>query len=97
MRNGSRGMLWLEPMIEVATREGRVGYGPVQADDVSELVSAGALTGGEHPLRLGVVDELPWLQRQQRVTFRRVGVIDPRSAVEYESTGGLLVFARRSR
>ncbi|MGD9995832.1 MAG: NADH-ubiquinone oxidoreductase-F iron-sulfur binding region domain-containing protein, partial [Ilumatobacteraceae bacterium] len=89
VRNGSRGMLWLEPMIEVATADGRIAYGPVAATDVEGLLASGVLTGGEHPLRLGPVDELPWLARQDRVTFRRVGLIDPRSTVEYESTGGL--------
>ncbi len=94
VRNGSRGMLWLEPMIEVATPEGRVAYGPVQAADVSSLIEAGLLTGGDHPLRLGVTDELPWMARQQRVTFRRVGVVDPRSLADYEVHGGLVGLRR---
>ena len=34
IRNGSRGMLWLEPFVEVETSSGRVGYGPVTPDDV---------------------------------------------------------------
>ncbi|MEQ1703777.1 MAG: NAD(P)H-dependent oxidoreductase subunit E, partial [Ilumatobacteraceae bacterium] len=57
VRTGSRGMLWLEPMIEVATSAGRVGYGPVGAADVGDLLAAGMLEGGEHPLRLGLVEE----------------------------------------
>ncbi|MCX6433228.1 MAG: NADH-quinone oxidoreductase subunit NuoF [Actinobacteria bacterium] len=89
VRNGSRGMLWLEPMIEVATPDGRVAYGSVAAADVAGLLTAGVLDGAEHPLRLGLTEELPWLQRQQRVTFRRVGVIDPRSATDHEVHGGL--------
>ena len=95
VRNGSRGMLWLEPMIEVATADGprrlRTGHRRRRVDD---LLAAGVLTGGEHPLRLGVVDELPWLPPADRVTFRRVGVIDPRSAVDYESHGGLVGLRR---
>ncbi len=61
VRNGSRGMLWLEPMVEVVTDAGRIAYGPVALDEIDELLAAGMLTGGDHPLRLGVVDELPWL------------------------------------
>ncbi len=50
VRNGSRGLLWLEPMIEVATPRGRVAYGPVAPADVPSLLAAGILQGGAHPL-----------------------------------------------
>lgn len=90
VRNGSRGMLWLEPLVEVATPHGRVGYGPVAASDVEGLLAAGMLEGADHPLRLGVVDELPWLARQKRVTFARVGVTDPLSTEDYLLHGGLV-------
>ncbi|MFJ9589997.1 formate dehydrogenase beta subunit [Streptomyces acidicola] len=89
VRNGSRGMLWLEPMVEVVTSQGRVGYGPVAPSDVDGLLAAGLLDGADHPLRLGIVDELPWLARQNRVTFARVGVIDPLSTEDYVAHGGL--------
>ncbi len=89
VRNGSRGMLWLEPMIEVSTPQGRVAYGPVNAADVPSLIDAGLLAGGDHPLRLGVTDQLPWMIRQQRITFQRVGVVDPRSATDFEAHGGM--------
>jgi formate dehydrogenase iron-sulfur subunit len=89
VRNGSRGMLWLEPMIEVTTADGRVAYGPVDAADVPSLVQAGLLRGGDHTLRLGLTEELPWMARQQRITFQRVGVVDPRSIEDYEAHGGL--------
>ncbi len=88
VRTGSRGLYWLEPMIEVATPQGRVAYGPVAAED-SASVLGDALTGqGEHPLRLGLVDEIPWLKRQTRLTFARCGVIDPRSLADYRAHGG---------
>src|SRR6201988_3709621 len=64
VRNGSRGMLWLEPLVEVATPDGRIGYGPVAATDVDELVAAGLFDGAELPQRVGVVEELPWLATQ---------------------------------
>ncbi|MEU9206964.1 NADH-quinone oxidoreductase subunit NuoF [Streptomyces sp. NPDC048415] len=89
VRNGSRGMLWLEPMVEVVTPRGRVGYGPVAPEDVEGLLAAGMLDGADHPQRLGVVDELPWLARQTRVTFARVGVTDPLSTEDYVAHGGL--------
>lgn len=89
VRNGSRGMLWLEPLVEVVTPQGRVGYGPVAPEDIDGLLAAGMLDGADHPLRLGIVDELPWLASQNRVTFARVGVTDPLSAEDYEAHGGL--------
>ena len=44
---------------------------------------------GAHPLRLGVVDDLPWLKRQTRLTFARCGIIDPLSVEDYRAHGGL--------
>ncbi len=89
VRNGSRGMLWLEPLVEVETKVGRVAYGPVTVDDVAGLVDAGLLAGGEHALRLGRTEELPWLRRQTRLTFARVGVTDPLDADAYVAHGGI--------
>jgi formate dehydrogenase iron-sulfur subunit len=94
IRNGSRGMLWLEPLVEVETLEGRVGYGPVAPEDIDGLVAAGMLTGGgqSEGSYLGLVEELPWMRHQQRLTFARVGVIDPRSAddhAQYKGNAGL--------
>ena len=90
VRNGSRGMMWLEPMVEVATHEGRVAYGPVTADDVPGLLAAGLANAGDQPLRLGLTESLPWMLAQQRVTYARVGVIDPRDAGDYEAHGGMI-------
>jgi formate dehydrogenase iron-sulfur subunit len=89
VRNGSRGLMWLEPLVEVLTPEGRIGYGPVQPDDVADLISSGLFDGGDHELRLGPVADLPWLTDQTRITFARVGVVDPRSADDYQSHGGM--------
>jgi formate dehydrogenase iron-sulfur subunit len=86
VRTGSRGMLWLEPLVEVETSTGRVGYGPVAPEDVDGLVAAGLLEGAGESL--GVVEDLPWMRRQQRVTFARVGIIDPRSPQDHEAHGG---------
>lgn len=88
VRNGSRGMYWLEPMIEVATSKGRVAYGPVAPEDIKSLFESDFLNGGEHALRLGVTDELPWLKKQERLTFARVGIIDPVSVEDYVAHEG---------
>ncbi|HEY4082256.1 MAG TPA: NADH-quinone oxidoreductase subunit NuoF [Burkholderiaceae bacterium] len=83
IRNGSRGLMWLEPLIEVATPQGRVAYGPVAVDDVASLFDAGFMQGGAHALNLGVTDEIPYLKKQQRLTFARMGVTDPLSLSDY--------------
>lgn len=89
VRNGSRGLLWLEPLVEITTPGGRLAYGPVQPDDVAGLFDAGWLTGGAHPLCLGLTEEIPYLKQQERLTFARVGVIDPLSLQDYAAHGGL--------
>lgn len=88
VRNGSRGMLWLEPLVEVPTPQGRVAYGPVAPEDVAGLFDAGFLHGGAHALGHGRTDDIPWLARQTRVSFARVGVTDPLSLADYEAHGG---------
>jgi formate dehydrogenase iron-sulfur subunit len=88
IRTGSRGLFWLEPMIEVATAAGRIAYGPVQAGDVEALFDAGLLDGGPHPLRLGRPEDIPFLKRQTRLTFARCGIIDRLSPADYRAHGG---------
>ena len=88
VRNGSRGMVWLEPLVEVVTPQGRFAYGPVAACDVPGLFDAGFITGGRHSLGLGLTEEIPWLARQTRLACRRVGVVDPRSLSDYVAHGG---------
>jgi len=87
VRTGSRGLYWLEPMVEVATPSGRIAYGPVAQDRAESIVDA-ALTGATHPLRLGATDDIPWLKRQTRLTFARCGIVDPRSLEDYRRHGG---------
>ena len=88
VRTGSRGALWLEPMLEVETPEGRIAYGPVKPGDVAALFEAGFLAGGDHALRLGPPDHLPFLARQTRLTFARCGIVDPASVADYRAHGG---------
>jgi len=88
VRTGSRGLFWLEPLVEVETPEGRSAYGPLQPDDVGRLFDAGFLTGGDHSLRIGRMEDVPYLARQQRLVFPRCGVVDPRSVSDYRAHGG---------
>ena len=88
IRNSSRGMLWLETFVEVETALGRVGYGPVEASDVTSLFDAGFLEGKSHKLCHGVVDALSWLKNQERLTFARAGLTDPISVSDYVEHGG---------
>lgn len=88
VRNGSRGLYWLEPMVEVATDAGRVAYGPVQADDVASLFDADFLHGAQHALGHGLTEKIPYLAKQERLTFARVGIVDPRSLDDYRAHGG---------
>ena len=88
VRNSSRGLFWLEPLVEVETPAGRVAYGPVDAADVASLLDAGLLAGGAHALNLGLVEAIPYLAKQERLTFRRMGVTDPLSLADYAAHGG---------
>lgn len=88
VRNGSRGLFWLEPLVEVVTSAGRQAYGPVAAGDVAGLFEAGFLEGRPHALHLGLTEEIPELASQQRLTFVRVGVVDPTSVADYVAHEG---------
>ena len=90
VRNGSRGALWLETLVEVELPTGRIAYGPVSKKDVQSLIHADFLQGGAHPLSLGKTDEIAWLASQDRVTLARVGIIDPLSLDDYRAHGGLI-------
>ena len=87
IRTGSRGLYWLEPMVEAETPAGRVAYGPVTPADAEGLLTA-LLADGAHRLRLGPTEDIPWLKRQTRLTFARCGVVDPRSLKDYRAHGG---------
>ena len=88
IRNGSRGLLWLEPLVEVDSLRGRVAYGPVQPSDVGGLFAAGFARGEPHVLGQGLTEDIPYLKNQERLTFARVGLTDPRSIEDYMAHGG---------
>jgi formate dehydrogenase iron-sulfur subunit len=91
IRNGSRGLLWLEPMVELEVAAGRYAYGPVQPQDAPSLLEAfqgAAARAPEHPLAHGLTEKIPYLERQQRLTFARVGITDPTSLDDYLAHDG---------
>ncbi|MDX5377490.1 MAG: SLBB domain-containing protein [Halomonas sp.] len=89
VRNGSRGLFWLEPLVEVETDAGRVAYGPVEPGDVAGLFDAGLLEGSAmSTLCRGPTESIPYLQAQQRLTFARIGITDPLSLDDYRAHDG---------
>jgi len=88
VRNGSRGMMWLETLVEVATPAGRVAYGPVTVKDVAALFDAGFPNAESHPLHHGLTEAMPYLKGQERLTFARMGITDPVSLPDYEAHEG---------
>jgi formate dehydrogenase iron-sulfur subunit len=88
IRNGSRGAFWLEPLVETEWDGKRYGFGPVDLESVTALFDGGFPGDTEHPLALGLVEEIPWLKQQQRLTFERAGLGDPTSIENYISLGG---------
>jgi formate dehydrogenase iron-sulfur subunit len=93
VRNGSRGMLWLEPLVEIEDAKGaRYGFGQVEPDDADALIKAlAAKTGAKdikHKLAVGLVEEIPFFKKQTRLTFARCGITDPVSLSDYKAHGG---------
>ncbi|HLH50172.1 MAG TPA: formate dehydrogenase, partial [Roseiarcus sp.] len=89
LRNGSRGLFWLEPLVEIEGAAGRLAYGPIEEEDVASLFDAHFLSGRAHPKALGRIEDHPYLKRQQRLLFARCGVTDPLSIDDYRRHGGL--------
>ena len=83
IRNGTRGALWLEPLVEVELGGKRIGYPNVTSD------SAAAVLDGTHE-SIGEVEKFDWLASQDRITYKRVGIIDPLSIADYEAHGGFV-------
>ena len=88
VRNGSRGMFWLEPLVEVEMDGARIAFGPVDAAEVPALIDSLPADPALHPRYLGPVAEIPWLRDQRRETFARAGVGDPLSLALYRALGG---------
>lgn len=91
-RISTRGMFWLEPLLEQDTPTGRVGYGPLDEDELEQMLADGLADGPlpDHPKYLGLVEEIPYWKNQQRLTFPRSGKTDPVSLDDYLATGGFV-------
>ncbi|WP_404300168.1 formate dehydrogenase beta subunit [Alicycliphilus denitrificans] len=87
-RNGSRGLFWLEPLVEVVTPAGRMAYGPVGVADVPGLFDAGFHQGAAHPLCQGLTEDIAYLKTQERLCFARMGITRPLSLEDYAQHGG---------
>jgi len=95
VRNGSRGLFGLEPLVEVQTASGRIGFAGVAATDVPALVAADLFEGSNrHPKCIGDPSDLPFFRRQTRLTFARCGLTDPQSLDDYRAYGGYLGLER---
>jgi formate dehydrogenase iron-sulfur subunit len=99
VRNGSRGLFWLEPLVEVEDAAGvRHGFGPLDpagaATLVAELASGAAASEVDHPQATGPVEAIPFLAGQTRLTFARCGITDPLSLDDYAAHGGWQGLAR---
>ena len=88
IRNGSRGLFFLEPLVEVETDKGRMAYGPVDISDVPSLFDSEFFMGKPHELCLGLTEEIDWLKKQERLTYARVGITDPLNIEDYEKHDG---------
>ncbi|PJI50743.1 MAG: formate dehydrogenase [Pseudomonas sp.] len=93
-RTSSRGLYWLEPLLELESDTGRQGFGPLTVDDVPALLDALCGDPASHPLALGRVEELPYLKSQQRLLFARAGITRPLSLDDYRAHGGFDGLAR---
>lgn len=94
VRTGSRGAFWLEPLLEIDVDGKRLAFGPVSPGDIAGILDALAGKPHAHPLCLGLVDEIPWLAGQQRLTFWRAGRGDPLCLDTFRELGGFAGLAR---
>ncbi|MDT4838494.1 NADH oxidoreductase (quinone), F subunit [compost metagenome] len=93
-RTSSRGLYWLEPLLELDSDQGRLGFGPLTPEDVPALLDALQGDASAHPRALGPVEEIPYLKSQQRLLFARAGITRPLSLEDYQAHGGFEGLAR---
>ncbi|WEJ69859.1 formate dehydrogenase beta subunit [Pseudomonas sp. PSE14] len=87
-RTSSRGLYWLEPLVELESADGRLGFGPITAAEVPALLDALAGDPANHPRAVGPVEDIPYLKTQQRLLFARAGITRPLSLDDYRAHGG---------
>jgi formate dehydrogenase iron-sulfur subunit len=76
-------MQWLEPLVDI---DG-VGYGPVSADQVADIINGKASS-------LGRIEDHPFIAQQTRLTFSRAGKTRPLSLDDYYASQGWLGLAK---
>lgn len=94
VRNGSRGLFWLEPLLEVELGDRRLAFGPMTVDAIPALLDALAGDPATHSLYLGPSADIPYLQSQQRLTFARAGIGDPLCLDTYRAQAGFVGLER---
>ncbi|MCP3859107.1 MAG: formate dehydrogenase, partial [Phycisphaeraceae bacterium] len=83
VRTSSRGLLWLEPLVERVDDDGaRIGWSNVTPDEVT-----GA---GVSSTFVGRVEDIDFLARQDRWIFERMGITDPVDPEDYLAHGGMV-------
>jgi len=87
IRNGSRGLHWLEPLLEIETADGRIGFPNCSAREIPNLFARGLPERSSEGC-IGPVEDYPYLKGQQRLTSARIGLIDPLSLEDYGQQGG---------
>ena len=87
VRNGSRGLFSIEPLVEIETPQGRIGYGPITLPEVPSLCDA-LFSDGKHKKNIGRPEHMPFFAKQTRLTFARCGITDPQSLDDYKAHDG---------
>ncbi|MFI8482813.1 formate dehydrogenase beta subunit [Pseudomonas sp. NPDC078700] len=93
-RTSSRGLYWLEPLLEFEGSGGRIGFGPLTPAAVPELLDALIAGHCQHPQALGLVEDIAYLKSQQRLLFARAGITRPLSLDDYLAHGGFKGLAK---
>ncbi|MEI9891401.1 MAG: hypothetical protein WDN45_13475 [Caulobacteraceae bacterium] len=93
VRNGSRGLFTIEPLVEVQTAEGRIGYGPVYPEDVRPWSPPACSTAPPRQAHRQA-EEHPFFKGQTRLTFVRNGITDPLDFDDYVAHGGMKGLAK---
>ena len=88
IRTGSRGMHWLEPLLEIDHDGHRIGFGPFENSDIATLFDSNNKPNIAHEKYLGPVGEIPFFKQQTRMIFKRCGLTDPLSVQDYQTHGG---------
>lgn len=93
VRNGSRGLYWLEPLLEIDSGDGvRLAYGPMDQEALAQLLETTDwhLGASNHPLYLGDIEKHPYLANQERLSFARIGLYDPTDINAYQELEGFV-------